>query len=145
PALDDALGPFGRERGEVVDAEVVGDTEGFGGDGPDGAGELAEGVEGEVACVSVASRLRVVSPPVSPLVARVVRGVHRVSRLPNLVDRRDVARRQREVKPGLVTAAHSIRDRLRQPVWLRPDDFGAEDQAEVVDAAEGIAPRDAHE
>jgi hypothetical protein len=42
PALDDPLRPLGRERGEVVDAEVVGDAEGFGGDGPDGAGELAE-------------------------------------------------------------------------------------------------------
>jgi hypothetical protein len=47
PAGDDAARELGGERGEVVDAEVCGDLEWFGGDGPDGAGELPEGVDAE--------------------------------------------------------------------------------------------------
>src|SRR5690606_190705 len=54
-------------------------------------------------------------------------------------------RLQREVEPLLVRAADTVGDGLGQPVRLRPDHLGAEDEAEVVDAAEGVAPGDADE
>ena len=66
-------------------------------------------------------------------------------RLAHFVDRRVVARVQREVEPVLVAAADTVGDGLGQTVRLGPDHLGAEDEAEVVDAADGVAPRDADE
>ena len=87
----------------MVDAEVVGDAERLGRNGPDRAGELAEGV----VAVIVAPLLAV-----HPVVAARLRALERCCesalpisvRLPDLVDRREVARLQREVEPDGVVA-----------------------------------------
>jgi hypothetical protein len=94
----------------VVDADVVGDLEGFGRDGPDGAGELAEWVERVVRVVPLASRRRVEQ-------VRRVDGLgpteHRAVRFSqvgfsNLIHRRVVPALLREVKPILVRPAHAV-------------------------------------
>jgi hypothetical protein len=44
-----------------------------------------------------------------------------------------------------VAAADPVLHRFGEAVGFRPDDFGAQDEAEVVDAAQRVAPWDAHQ
>jgi hypothetical protein len=63
----------------------------------------------------------------------------------DFIDGGEVPRLLDEVEPLLVGAADPVGDRLGQPVGFGPDDLGAEDEAEVVDAGDGVPPRDADE
>jgi hypothetical protein len=63
----------------------------------------------------------------------------------DFVDGGVVAGRLCEVEPDLVGAADAVGDGFGEPVGFGPDDLGAEDEAEVVDGAEGVSPGDADE
>ena len=49
------------------------------------------------------------------------------------------------MEPLFMAATHPVGDGLRQAVRFRPDNLGAEDQAEVVDAPDGVTPRHPHQ
>lgn len=49
------------------------------------------------------------------------------------------------MEPVFVTAPPAIGDRFGQPIGLGPDELGAQEQSEFVDAAQRIAPRQADE
>ena len=125
----------------MVDAQRLGDVQRFGGHSPDRAGEFAERVH-RLRCIHALRRVAVVAASGVYVAERPAR-VGRVVPFADLVNRGEVARLLREVEPLLVRAAHPVGDGLGQPVRLRPNHLSAQDQPEVVDAADGVTPRDA--
>jgi hypothetical protein len=65
--------------------------------------------------------------------------------LADFVDGGEVAGFTREVEPLFVAAADAVGDGFWEAVGFVPDEFGAEDESELVDASEGVAPWEAHE
>lgn len=65
--------------------------------------------------------------------------------LADLIDGAEIPWAQNEMKPLLMAAPDAVNNAFGQTVNLRPDDFRPENQPEVVDAAECVAPREPHQ